>query len=163
MPVKGSYVDFTPTSAPTGSEGRVYYDSTAKKLKFHDGTGWKDFGASAKILYAADESELSTTSTSYTSLKEFNLIKLSGAGINYSKMTVIVEAYNNTSGQTTTVGVFIDGSLVTEIPFTETSYTLKYAIINISGLSDNARHYVQIQVKVTGGTGYLRHLEVYVE
>jgi len=40
MPLKGSYVDFTPTSAPTAVEGRVYYDSSAKRLKYYNGTQW---------------------------------------------------------------------------------------------------------------------------
>jgi len=113
--------------------------------------------------YAADESELSTTSTSYKTLKEFNLVKIATAGISPSTMLVVVEAYNDTSGQTTYVGIYVDGSLQQEILFTENSYTLKYTTIDVSGLSDNSRHLVEIKVKVSGGTGYLRHLEVYVK
>jgi len=41
MPISGSYVDLNPSSAPAGAEGRFYYDSTNKKLYYHDGTGWK--------------------------------------------------------------------------------------------------------------------------
>lgn len=33
---------FIPTSAPSSpKEGDVYYDSTAKKLKFYNGTAWE--------------------------------------------------------------------------------------------------------------------------
>lgn len=41
MPLKGSYIDLTPrTSAPSAAEGRVYYDSSAKKLKYYNGSSW---------------------------------------------------------------------------------------------------------------------------
>jgi len=41
MPVKGSYIDFIPQStAPSAVEGRIYYDSTVKRLKFYNGTQW---------------------------------------------------------------------------------------------------------------------------
>jgi len=38
-------VTFVPQSAaPTGVEGKVYYDDADGKLKWHDGTDWQDFG-----------------------------------------------------------------------------------------------------------------------
>jgi len=40
MPVKASYEDLTPTSAPSATEGRLYYDSAEKVLKYYDGTSW---------------------------------------------------------------------------------------------------------------------------
>ena len=111
-----------------------------------------------------DETELSTTSTSYTVMKEFNFTYLSTADITPSTMIVVVEAYNNTSGQTTTVGIYIDGSLKREISFTETSYAVKSASIDLSALSlSDGAHNVQIQMKVTGGTGYIRLTEVWMK
>jgi len=114
--------------------------------------------------YAGDETELSTTSTSYTVMKEFNFTYLSSVGITPSQMIVVVEGYNNTSGQTTTVGIYIDGNLQAEISFTETSYTVKTTTIDLSalGLSDGA-HNLQIKMKVTGGTGYIRLTEVWMK
>jgi len=40
MPIRTSYEDLKPTTAPTGVEGRFYYDSTEKVLKFYDGSQW---------------------------------------------------------------------------------------------------------------------------
>jgi len=115
-----------------------------------------------KALIASDETELSTTSTSNVSLKQFNMVKLSGAGLNWSKMTIVVEGYIDTSGQTAYLDIYIGGTKYATITWTETSYTLKYKIIDISGLGDG-KHLVDLQMRVTGGTGYLRLVEVWVE
>lgn len=40
--VTGSYLDLPAVTAPTASEGRMYYDSTDKKVKIYDGTAWKE-------------------------------------------------------------------------------------------------------------------------
>ena len=133
----------------------------------YDGTKWTagegGGGAGHYAPYVGDETELSTTSTSYTVMKEFNFTYLSTANITPSTMIVVVEAYNNTSGETTTVGVYIDGTLKAEISFTETSYTVKSASIDLSALSlSDGAHNVQIQMKVTGGTGYIRLTEVWM-
>jgi len=43
MPIKKSYIDFIPLdSSPEPVEGRVYYDNSEKKLKYCDGSGWKE-------------------------------------------------------------------------------------------------------------------------
>jgi len=133
----------------------------------YDGTKWTagegGGGAGHYAPYVGDETELSTTSTSYTVMKEFNFTYLSTADITPSTMIVVVEAYNDTSGQTTTIGVYIDGSLKREISFTETSYTVKSASIDLSALSlSDGAHNVQIKMKVTGGTGYIRLTEVWM-
>jgi len=45
MPIKKTYIDFIPqSSAPAGVEGRIYYDSTLKKLRYYDGSKWVDLG-----------------------------------------------------------------------------------------------------------------------
>jgi hypothetical protein len=111
-------------------------------------------------LIAFDDTELSTTSTSYTSLKNFRFIKDSTKRMGWKKLYVYAEAYQATSGQTTYLGIYIDGTLKAEITWTETSYTLKSTTIDISTAGDGIRSF-DAQVKVTGGTGYLRLLEVY--
>ena len=41
MPVKKSYIDFTPLdSPPDATEGRIYFDNVEKKLKYYNGTEW---------------------------------------------------------------------------------------------------------------------------
>ena len=115
-----------------------------------------------KSLVAADETEVSTTSTSNTSMKQFNLVKLSSVGNDWRTMTVIAEGYNNTSGQTTYLDIYIGGTKYATITWTETSYTIKGTQIDISGL-DDGKYLVDFQMRVTGGTGYLQLVEVWVE
>jgi hypothetical protein len=114
------------------------------------------------FLLTADETELSTTSTSYTSMKYFNFVMDRTRGYSWNKLVVYAEAYNTTSGQTTYVGVFVDNetSPRLELTYTTTSYTLKSGEITISDLADGI-HKIDIRVKVTGGTGYIRLTEVH--
>ena len=49
MPIEGSYVDLTPIGAPSGVEGRIYYNSSNKKLYYHNGSGWVEMAGGAKI------------------------------------------------------------------------------------------------------------------
>jgi len=118
--------------------------------------------AGGKSLVAADESEISTTSTSNTSLKQFNLVKLAAVGNDWNTLTVIAEGRIDTDGQTATLDIYIGGSLEATIQWTETSYTIKYAQIDISSLA-NGKYLVDFQMRVTGGTGYLQLVEVWVE
>lgn len=49
MPVKGGYIDIIPGGAPSGVEGRIYYDSSARKLYYHNGSEWVEIAGGAKI------------------------------------------------------------------------------------------------------------------
>ena len=43
MTIKKSYIDFIPLdSPPEPVEGRVYYDNSEKKLKYYNGSEWKE-------------------------------------------------------------------------------------------------------------------------
>jgi len=44
MPVQTSYEDLIPVDEPTAVEGRLYYDSSEKKLKYYDGSQWITLG-----------------------------------------------------------------------------------------------------------------------
>lgn len=134
----------------------------AGSIHFGDGTTLSSAsGLTGKTLYAADETEVSTTSTTPTSVKQFNLVKLAGAGLNWNTLTVVLEAYN-TAGQTTNVDIVIGGTTYATLSWTENAYALKYTTIDISGLGDG-KYLVDFKMYVTGGTGYLRHMEVWVE
>lgn len=111
--------------------------------------------------YAGDESEVTETSTSYVTKKEFNAVIDSNNLRDPSIMIVIVEG-KVTAGNTLTVGIFIDGSVAEEITFTEDSYTLKSAVIDISGWT-NGKHHIELRMKVDGGTGYNRLWEVWMK
>lgn len=134
----------------------------AGSIHFGDGTTLSSAsGLTGKTLYAADETEVSTTSTTPTSVKQFNLVKLAGAGLNWNTLTVVLEAYN-TAGQTTNVDIVIGGTTYATLSWTENAYALKYTTIDISGLGDG-KYLVDFKMYVTGGTGYLQHMEVWVE
>jgi len=116
----------------------------------------------SRSLVAFDESEVSTTSTSSTLIKEFRLAKLSTVGNDWKKLIVLSECYNDTSGQTTYFEIYIDGNLKDTIEYSENTYTLKGTEIDISGLADGV-HLVEFKLKVSGGTGYNRLVEAWVE
>ena len=143
-------------------------ESEGAKNKAYDSDvdGVFDIGAipsqAKRHLIAFDESEVSTTSTSATSVKQFNLVKLSTIKHNWTKLIVIAEGYIDTSGETANLDIVIGGTKYDTISWTETDYTIKTSEIDISSLADG-KHLVDFQLYVTGGTGYQRLLEVWVE
>jgi hypothetical protein len=112
---------------------------------------------------AGDDTVISTTSTSYpTSDQKYFYLSLGGGKYSSWNLLVSVEGYVS-SGYTLYVGIYIDGTLKTEITFTETSYTTKVSSpISLSGLATNTTHQVGIRLKVTGGTGYVRATDFYL-
>ena len=112
------------------------------------------------VLLTADDTELSTTSTSYTTIKSFRFVKNSNLGFGWKKLIIFAEARQGTSGHTVYLGVYINNTLRTELSWTETVYTLKTATIDISTVADGIITF-EARCYVTGGTGYLRLLEVY--
>jgi hypothetical protein len=108
---------------------------------------------------AGDDTEISTTSTSYptSDQKYFNLNLFAGA-YSFSRLLASIEG-KASSGYQLTVGIYVDGSLAAEISWTETSYKLKTATISLSGLDPTVIHQVGIRLKVTGGTGYVRTVD----
>jgi len=51
------------TSDPTSTEGRLYYNSTSKKVKFYDGSSWSDLGG-VDISTHFDANIMNTNTTS---------------------------------------------------------------------------------------------------
>ncbi|MEM2163726.1 MAG: hypothetical protein QXR62_04800 [Candidatus Bathyarchaeia archaeon] len=111
---------------------------------------------------AGDDTEISTTSTTYpTSDQKYFYMTLCRGIFPLNKLAVSVEG-KVTSGYTLYVGIYVDGTLKTELSWTETSYTVKVATgIDLSGLSTTVTHQVGIRMRVTGGTGYVRAVDFY--
>jgi len=125
----------------------------------------KNVSASIAILtdlplhIAGDDTEISTTSTTYpTSDQKYFYLNLLAGAYSFSRLLVAVEG-KATSGYQLTVGIYVDGSLKAEISWTETSYKIKTATISLSGLDPTVVHQVGIRLKVTGGTGYVRTVD----
>lgn len=114
------------------------------------------------IHVAGDDTEIPITSTSYpTSDQKFFYMSLCGGAFPLDKLTVSVEG-RAPSGQTLYVGIYINGTFRTELSWTETSYTVKVATgISLSGLGTTVTHQVGIRGRVTGGTGYVRAIDVF--
>jgi len=112
---------------------------------------------------AGDDTEISTTSTSYPA-NDQKYFFLSLAGGRYSSWKLLVSVEGKvSSGYILTVGVYINGTLKTEITFTETSYTTKTSsLIDLVGLSPSVTHQIGIRMKVSGGTGYVRTVDFYL-
>jgi len=146
--------DITPQGSGSGLDADTLDGLHASDILAQAGGG--------KALVAADESEVSTTSTSNVSMKQFNLVKLSSVGNDWNTLTVIAEGYVDTSGETATLDVYVGGNLEGTITWTETSYTIKYVQIDVSGLADG-KYLVDLQMRVSGGTGYLQLVEAWVE
>jgi len=141
----------------TPSDGQVLsYSATDDKLKWVDMGG----GGVGRVLIGADETEVTTTSKSYTTMKQLKLYKDS-TDFNWKTLYVLARIKNSGS-YTTYVAVYIDGSLYAEDSKSGTSYAVKKLVIDISGLSDGV-HNVEIKIKVSGGTGYIEFTEVWAE
>ena len=141
----------------TPSDGQVLsYSAIDDKLKWVDMGG----GGVGRVLIGADETEVTTTKTSYTTMKQLKLYK--DSDFNWSKLIVVVRIKNSYSNKTTYIAVYIDGTNYGSTSHTGSSYTVKKIEIDISGLS-NGVHNVEIKMKVSGGKGYLEFTEVWAE
>jgi hypothetical protein len=109
-----------------------------------------------------DDTEVSSASTSYEEIKKFNFYKDTAVeSMNWSTLEVVAEARVDTSGQTATVGLFVDAetSPRLELSYTGTTYATSRGTADISDLATGS-HLISIRLKTTGGTAYQRHLEI---
>jgi len=110
--------------------------------------------------YAGDETVISETSTTFVTRKSLRVVRDAANLFAPSRMIIEVEAYIDTAGQTLEVGILVAGTSVGTLSFTETAYTRKVLVVDVTGWADGIR-VVDLQMRVTGGTGYNRLFEVY--
>lgn len=111
--------------------------------------------------YAGDETEVSTTSTTAETKKTCSVVRDS-SNLPVPKTAVFeVEGYIDTSGETLTVTILVDDTSQGTLEFTETSYTKKALVVDVSGWADGI-HTIEMQMHVSGGTGYNRLFEVWL-
>jgi len=113
----------------------------------------------AKVaLYAYDEKETTTTATSYPTSDQKYFLFANVFG--WNKLRVVVEGKISASGYTAYAGVYVAGSQVAELSWTETSYTVKYVDVT-APTSSTTTTQVGLRFKVSGGTGYFRTVEIW--
>lgn len=111
--------------------------------------------------YEGDETEVSTTNTTYTVVKSFTLTIDSTNLKSPNEIILSSEARNSTSGDTTYLALYIDGTQYIEVTTTNSGYTWLTGSADISSLADGL-HNVELQMQVSASTGYNRLFEVFV-
>jgi len=67
-PIEANNLKLVPSSAPTASEGLVYYDTTAKIIKYYDGTKWVEVVPAYSTKPVKSTSWINGTNTSAASI-----------------------------------------------------------------------------------------------
>jgi hypothetical protein len=110
-----------------------------------------------------DDTEVTTTSTTYAEVKNFNFYKdTTVESINWKTMEVVAEGMVSASGLTATVGVFVDTETTArlELTFTGTEYSVSRGTLSMTDLTTGL-HKISVQMKISAaGTAYNRHIEI---
>jgi hypothetical protein len=111
-----------------------------------------------------DDTEVFTTSTTYHEVKGFNFYKnVDVESMNWDSIEVVAEGRVAASGNTATVGIFVnnEASPRLEFTFTDTSYSLDRGTFSISDLGTGL-HRISIKLKTSSAASraFQRHLEI---
>jgi hypothetical protein len=111
-----------------------------------------------------DDTEVFTISTTYDEVKGFNFYKNTDVeSMNWDSIEAVVEGRVAVSGNTASVGIFVnnESSPRLEFTFTDTSYSLSRGIFSISDLGTGL-HRISIRLKTSNpaSRAFQRHLEI---
>jgi hypothetical protein len=142
--------------------------ATGSKLFKVDGNPIIHAGNFPVVPYAADETQITSTSTSYqstTSLpKTVRMIKSSVYGYNIKKINVVAELWVNNASAKAYLQIKIDG--VEKLVLTTQSTTegnIVQGTIDVSDWVENSSHLIEANIKRdTTGAAFQRLLEFYV-
>jgi hypothetical protein len=115
-----------------------------------------------RVLYARDETEVTSTSGAYTEVKNHRMIRSSHYGMDVKEIFVIAEI--KTTGGSGIVGVFVDSDASPIIRFstTSSSYGLHMDSATVSW-TDDTLHDISVRTATDGsGTMYNRTYEMFV-
>ncbi|MCL5033281.1 MAG: hypothetical protein M1542_08565 [Thermotogae bacterium] len=110
-------------------------------------------------LLESDDTQVSTTATTATAMKQFRMINLGGA---VQTLTVYVSAWNSSSSGTTTVGISLDGGTAVTATTSSTTETI-LGPLTVSVPSGNTTiHTVTVQLSTSNAsyTAYTQMLQV---
>jgi hypothetical protein len=114
-----------------------------------------------KNFYAGDETQVSSTSTTYELKKQFTSVFSSDYGIKPRYVNVIARIWNGAAGKTTYLNVTLEGCAGTILSATSTSATLVKGTISVDSCSDGL-YPTKIYLSTTsGGTAYNDLIEFY--
>lgn len=143
--------------------GGDVYDSANAKTIYNSTTGKVEEGALPLTEGGparSDETEVSTTSTTYAVQKTWNAV-INATELNAPEKAVLhSETRGDGSGNTVYAALFIDGTKYIEATTTSGTYALLKGGADISGLTEGI-HTFELQLKVSAGTGYNRLTEVW--
>lgn len=144
--IEGSNITLTITDDPANEEVDVTVNAS---------------GGVSKMLYLADETEVSVSGTSETERKTARMLYHANA-LQPTTIRVFAEM-RVSSASTGTVRVYIGGSLRITLTTTNTNYELQTGSWSVSGLSQNF-HDVSVRLlNSSAPTTFLRTFELYYE
>ena len=114
------------------------------------------------LMYASDETQISTTNTAATLIKHFWIVHAPGYSADFNKLLLVVYAANDTAAHNTYIEIYEDSVLKGTLTFAYAAggvYTIQYAQLDISGWTDPHYH-IEIKMRVdAGSTGHQWILE----
>jgi hypothetical protein len=114
-----------------------------------------------KNFYAGDETQVSSTSTTYELKKQFTSVFSSDYGIKPSYVNIIARIWNGAAGNTTYLNVTLEGCNGITLSATSTSATVVKGSISVSSCSDGL-YPTKIYLRTTsGGAAYNDLIEFY--
>lgn len=111
-----------------------------------------------RLYYTGDDTQVSTTSTEYTTVKQTRIYFDSDYGIRPRYITFIASIWNSGDG-TTYLKVCVD-STCSEKSTGNTDETFVEGSIDVSSLSEGV-HDLKIYLKATAGTAYHKYIDIY--
>lgn len=121
------------------------------------------------VPYAADETQVTTTSTSYSSTTELpktvRMVKSTSYGYNIKKINIIAELWISNANGTASLQVKIDGAEKLVLTTQSTSQgNLVQGTIDVGDWPNNSSHLVEVNIRSSSGsyTVTQRLLEIYV-
>ena len=110
------------------------------------------------LMYASDETQVSTIGTTYALAKHLYIVYASGHTPVFNKLLWVVYAANDTSGKNTYVAIYVDSVQKVELTFAYATggvYTRQFAEIDISDWGADEQYHIELKTKVdAGSTGY---------
>jgi len=162
------HVHATHTNTPTSDEkAALAGEGTPSASNKYTTKSYVDAEVSAAAglcLVAGNETVVSTTSTSATTVKDHMLLNTSTV-LSITTIYVAAELQTDDASATATLEVHINGSARITLTSTSTTYELKAGSWTVSGLSDNTVYTVEVKLKTSNASysAYNRAYEFYIK